>query len=350
MQSPRRSFRTRELATLAEARHEGPDLLIETAGSLNSSEPASIAFVRAGSNYEEAANAAAAALCVPDDFPRGDARCLLVHPNPRWVFALALQLLAADEESPVGVHPTAVVADDVELGDEVSVGPLTVIESGVRIGAGTRIGAQCYLGARVSIGRGARIDPRAVIYRDSVLGDGVRLLSGAVVGADGFGFEAHEGRLLRLEHIGHTEIGDGAEIGANACIDRGTTGTTRIGPQVKIDNLVQIGHNCEIGAGSLIAGQSGIAGSTRLGRGVILGGDCAVRDHVTVGDGAVVGGRSAIAQDVPAGARVSGTPARAHQETLREMLALGRLPDLLREFQQLKNRVAELEERDHRPS
>ncbi|MEZ6195694.1 MAG: UDP-3-O-(3-hydroxymyristoyl)glucosamine N-acyltransferase [Planctomycetota bacterium] len=333
-----RAFRLADLAEATGAVLDGDDVLVRSAAGLDEADETGIAFVRKGSPPEAARASRAGALCVPPDFEL-EGRALLRHANPRWVFAVALRMLAPEASVSPGVHPSAVVADDVELGEGVSIGAFSVISEGVRIGPGTIVGPQVFIGPHVTIGAACRLDPRAVVYRDCRLGDRVTLFAGAVIGCDGFGFEAHEGRIMRLEHIGNTVIGDDVEIGANSCVDRGTTGSTRVDAHAKLDNLVMIGHNCQIGAGTLIAGQTGIAGSTRVGRGVIIGGDCSLRDHVTIGDGATIGGRSAVGGDIPAGATVSGTPAKDHRDNLREMMALPRLPELLKEVRRLRSEL-----------
>ncbi|MCB1282591.1 MAG: UDP-3-O-(3-hydroxymyristoyl)glucosamine N-acyltransferase, partial [Salinibacterium sp.] len=260
----------------------------------------------------------------------------LRHDNPRWVFAQALRLLAAESSIDPGIHPTAVVDTRARVDASAQVGPHAVIGAGVRVGARTRMGPHVVLEADVIVGDDCRLDSHAVVYRECQIGNRVTLFAGAVIGCDGFGFEAWEGKILRLEHIGITVLGDDVEIGAGSHVDRGTTGRTVVGAGTKIDNQVMIGHNCQIGRSCLIAGQTGLAGSCIVEDGVIIGGDCSVADHSLIGAGARIAGRTAVHGRVPAGAVWSGYPGRSHDDEMREVAALRRLPALLKEFRAMR--------------
>jgi UDP-3-O-[3-hydroxymyristoyl] glucosamine N-acyltransferase len=169
--------------------------------------------------------------------------------------------------------------------------------------------------------------------------------AGSVLGTDGFGYRWDGARHAKLPHIGTVIVEDDVEIGSCVCIDRAKVGATRIGRGTKIDNLVQIAHNCVIGPHCILAGQVGIAGSVTLGAGVMMGGSTSVRDHVKVGDNAMVAACSAVAEDIPAKARVSGTPAIPHRQALREIAALHRLPDLINDFHKLQHELEQLKSR-----
>jgi UDP-3-O-[3-hydroxymyristoyl] glucosamine N-acyltransferase len=206
----------------------------------------------------------------------------------------------------VALHAGVVIGDDVTLGDDCDLYPNVVVRE------------------RVSIGR------RVAIH------------AGSVIGSDGFGYNWDGQKHAKVPQIGTVVIEDDVEIGSCVCIDRAKFGATRIGQGTKIDNLVQVGHNVQIGPHSIIVGQTGIAGSARLGTGVVLGGQTAVRDHITIGDGAVVAARSAIANSIPAKTTVSGMPALPHRQTLREQAALRHLPELRVELRKLQEEIAQL--------
>ena len=242
-----------------------------------------------------------------------------------------------------GIDPSAVVAADAHVDGSASIGALSVVEAGAHIGAGVRLYPLVYVGAGVEIGDGSIIYPH-VTLRDGVrLGRRVIVHPGAVLGADGFGYAFHDGAHRKIPQVGGVRVEDDVEIGANTTIDRATFGDTVVGRGTKIDNLVQLGHNVEVGEHCIIVSQVGVSGSSRLGRGVVLAGQVGVADHVTIGDGALIGGRSGIAADVAPGEKLLGTPARPILQAKRIMLAEGKLPELLQRVRALEQRLQALE-------
>jgi UDP-3-O-[3-hydroxymyristoyl] glucosamine N-acyltransferase len=215
------------------------------------------------------------------------------------------------------VHPSAVVDPTATVGENTFIGPLVSVGRGATIGANCRLEAQCHVGDYAIVGDGSRLHPRSVVMDHCELGKRVELHPGAVIGADGFRFEVIRGRLTKVPQVGRVVIGDDAEIGANTTIDRAGLAETRVGARTKIDNQVQIGHNCEIGSDCVIVAQVGIAGSCKLGRGVMIGGASSVKDHVTIGNGVKIGGRSGVQHDLPDGAEVIGNPAISIREYAR---------------------------------
>ena len=226
----------------------------------------------------------------------------------------------------------------------VDIHPTAVIDSTAIIGNGTRIGAGCYLGPKVVLAENVTIYPNVTILDECTIGKNTVIWSGAVVrerchigndcilhpnctiGADGFGFRPDpEKGLVKIPQIGNVILGNGVEIGANTCVDRGKFSSTVLGDGCKIDNLIQIGHNCKLGMFSIMAGQSGLAGSVTLGNGVLIGGSASITDHVTIGDGSIIGGGSGVTKDVPAGKTLLGYPAIDARDALRQWAILKRL-------------------------
>jgi UDP-3-O-[3-hydroxymyristoyl] glucosamine N-acyltransferase len=243
----------------------------------------------------------------------------------------------------IGISPQANIGDTAELARDVDVHPGATVAENVRVGAGStimsgaRILSGCVLGCDVTVG------PGAVLYENTIVGDRVVFHAGAVIGSFGFGFHTVEGRHQRAPQLGHVEIGADVEIGANTTIDRGTYGATIIGEGTKIDNLVQIAHNCRIGKHNLICAQVGIAGSTTTGDYVVMGGQAGVRDHIHIGNRAMLSAMAGVSNDVPEGAVMLGIPATPQREQKLRLAALAKLPEMRKEFKALMSRIEQLE-------
>ncbi|MBI5070091.1 MAG: UDP-3-O-(3-hydroxymyristoyl)glucosamine N-acyltransferase [Deltaproteobacteria bacterium] len=290
---------------------------------------------------------ASAVVVEPDEAP-APGRSLLRVANPYLAFAKASTLFhpartpVAGIDSRASVHASARVDGSAEVmalasvGAGASVGPRTILFPGVVLGEGVRVGADCI------------VYPNVVVREGCTVGDRVILQPGCVLGADGFGFafdpqgEGAGPRHYKVPQAGVVVVEDDVEIGANTCIDRATLGVTRVGRGTKVDNLVQLGHNVEVGPLSIVCGQVGIAGSTKLGMGVVLGGQAGLVGHLHIGDGAKFGAQCGVMHDVEAGAIMGGTPGRPHAEWLKIEAALGKLPELLKRVRQLEKELAKL--------
>ncbi len=286
----------------------------------------------------------AGAVVVPEDFPAIAGPVLIRSPESRKAFFHAAESFVPRSEIQ-GIHRTAVIDRLAALGEDVAVGACAVLAAGVRIGDRCIIGPGCYLGPGVSLGSDCVIEANVTIHRDSTLGERCIVHSGSVIGGDGFGFTWDGKAHRKVPQLGRVVIDDDVDIGCNCCVDRATLGVTRIRRGTKIDNLVQVAHNTDIGAHVILISQAGVAGSSTLGAGAVIAGQVAVSDHVNIGAGARVGGQSGVTKDVPAGAAVFGTPARPIKDTLRELAALAQLPGLLKQIRHQEQELALLRAR-----
>ncbi len=294
---------------------------LDTAGS------GELAFANSRRALRDAQSSSAGCLLVPLEFPNPGGRTLIRAKDPRAACAKVIPWLHPVPQPPRGIHPAALIGADCDIAAGVSIGPLCVVGDGVRIGSGSVL----YPGVHVY--PGVEIGERAVIH------------SGAVIGADGFGFVFEDGRYSKFPQVGRVVIGNDVEIGANCTIDRAALGVTSIGDGSKLDNLVHIAHNCRIGRHVVIAAQTGLAGGTVIEDYAVIGGQVGMGDNVTVKSGAVVGsGAGILSSKVLRGGEVWwGTPARPLKEYLETLANVGRLPQLRREVEELRRRLEELE-------
>lgn len=309
--------------------------------TLESAAESDVAFVARAHFKSQVAESRAGLILVPKDAQVSDPRAVAV-PNV-WKSVLALLEHFHPMPAPAGIiHPTAIVPDSCTIGERVDIGAYAVLGEGVRVGTGSRIGAHAIIGEDTVIGSHAILHPRVTIADRCVVGDRVILHSGVVIGSDGFRYEVIDRMPTKIPQVGIVVIEDDVEIGANTTIDRASFWQTRIGTRTKIDNLVQVGHNCEIGSDCLIVSQVGIAGSVKIGRGVILAGQTGVGDNLTIGDGARLAARSGVHSNVPAGVDMAGAPIMDARLWMRLVGVLKRLPDL---YDRLKPILREYEDR-----
>ncbi len=267
----------------------------------------------------------------------------LVCGDPKRALGQLLQIFAPPAEPrPAGVDHRAAVDDTAEVDPEAWIGPFAYVGPGATVGQGSRVEPFTYVGPDATVGRDCVLGPGATLMGGCQVGHGVILGPGAVVGHHGFGYWQDDNGWHRVPSQGTVTIGDGAEIGANACVDRGTLGATSVEQGVKMDNLVQVGHNSVVRQRALLCGQVGLAGSVRLDPGAILAGQVGVADHRTVGEGARVGAGSGVAHDVPAGQDVSGYPAVEHGTWLRSSAAFPRLGELMQRLRRLEKRLEKM--------
>jgi UDP-3-O-[3-hydroxymyristoyl] glucosamine N-acyltransferase len=322
---------------------DGAETAIVGVNDLRSAGPAEISFL-GNAKYEPLARVsrAGAILVSAADAEKLSGTRIRVE-SPSAAFAQICRLFAPEPIRPApGIHPTAVIASDVVLGEGVSIQPHAVICAGARIGAGTIVGANSFIGEETVVGENCHLYPFVTLRERSVLGARVIIHSGAVIGGDGFGYTFENGRHVKIEHSGHVQIDDDVEIGANTTIDRARFGKTHIGEGTKIDNLVMIAHNVVVGPHSIIVAQAGISGSTTLGRYVTLAGQVGVAGHLHLGDRATLTAQSGINKDVPAGAVLSGHHALPMRESLKLEALTRRLPELVARLKSLEDKVRSL--------
>jgi UDP-3-O-[3-hydroxymyristoyl] glucosamine N-acyltransferase len=325
-------MRLDDLAARLGCRLEGPgDMEITGVAGMDEATPNQITFLANRKYRAKLGSTRAAAVILGMDEP-APARAALRSENPYLAFARALELFTAAPKPVAGIHPTAVIASGAKIGRNPSIGPYVVIEEDVELGD------DCVIKSFVVVYRGAKIGNRflahahAVVRENVFIGDDVILQNGAVVGGDGFGFARQaDGSYYKIVQSGTVVVENGVEIQSNACVDRATVGETRLRRGVKVDNLVQVGHSCDVGENTLLCGQAGLAGSTRLGRGVVLAGQVGVAGHLTIGDGVIATAQSGIPADVESGKIVSGYPAIDNAQWLKCSAVFNRLPEVYAE-------------------
>ncbi len=287
----------------------------------------------------------ASAVIVPHDIPSAKGLNFIRSENPYYTFMKAVVLFHPPEPlAKPGIHATAVIGKNVQLGENVSVGPYVVIGDHSQIGSDSVLLPHAVLGKSVRVGHHCTLHAH-VSLRDGVqIGNFVIIHDGAVAGSDGFGFAPESGKYYKIPQIGTVVIEDFVEIGANTTIDRATLGETRICEGVKLDNLIQIAHNCTIGAHTVIAAQTGVSGSTKIGHHVRIGGQTGFAGHLSIGNYTAIGAQSGITKSVPEKQFFFGTPAKPHREEFRIHGALKRLPGLIKEIKVIKNKIQQLEQ------
>jgi UDP-3-O-[3-hydroxymyristoyl] glucosamine N-acyltransferase len=334
------TFTLQELATMFDGELVGdPALKITGAASLAEATAEEISFF-ANRKYAGALRKTrASAVFVPSDFSEAIPAAQIRVSNPTKAFEQVVLKLAPNPIAfEAGVHPSAIVNPTAQLGERVSIQPHAVIEAAARIGDGTVIGTGSYIGHETIIGPACVIYPRVTIRERTHLGSRVIIHSGAVIGADGFGFEVVDGRQEKIQQLGIVQIDDDVEIGANTAIDRARFGRTWIQQGVKIDNLVQIAHNVVVGKNSIIVAQTGISGSTRVGERVTMAGQVGVVGHVEIADGTVIAAQSGVSKSIPGGVWF-GYPAVPIAEAKQQIAWLHRLGKLFARVKEIEKKL-----------
>ncbi|MBU0486048.1 MAG: UDP-3-O-(3-hydroxymyristoyl)glucosamine N-acyltransferase [Proteobacteria bacterium] len=334
------SKRVSELAEMVHGEFVGSmDPEIFGLDDIESSGPGQISFITDHKRIDQLSQTSASAVIVPMFVERADKPLIRVR-NPYLAAAVVHNFFLVKPFGANGIDQLASIGRDCTIPAEVSIGPMVVIGDRVRLGRRVSIGAGVVIGSDVLIDDDTFLHPNVTVLNGCLLGKRVIIHSGTVIGSDGYGYVVDDsGHHLKRPQVGFVQIDDDVEIGANSCVDRATFGKTWIKRGVKIDNLVQVAHNVEIGEDSLLVSQAGVAGSSTLGRGVVLAGQVAVNGHIKLGDGVIAGGKAGIAGDQPAGAVVAGFPAIPQKKWLRASIAFAKLPDLISEVRDLRRKV-----------
>jgi UDP-3-O-[3-hydroxymyristoyl] glucosamine N-acyltransferase len=334
------SFTLRQLAELVNGQVNGDGaLVISAARTLTEAQPGDISFVENDKHATQLHTTQASAIVVPTAMATNGKPVIRVSDPLAAFVTIVRHMQGVVELPPHGIDARASVHATAKIGAEPSILPLAVI------GENTIIGARCKIHSGVVIGRNCRLGddvvlyPNCVLYDGTILGNRVIVHGNAVLGADGFGYRFHNGTHVKVPQLGHVEIGDDVEIGACTTIDRGTFRATRVGHGTKIDNLVQIGHNCQIGRHNLLISQIGLAGSCDTGDYVVIAGQAGIVDHVTIGTGAVIGAKAGVTKDVPAGQRFLGAPATPERDQKRILMSLEKLPEMRKDMKKIKQQL-----------
>jgi UDP-3-O-[3-hydroxymyristoyl] glucosamine N-acyltransferase len=345
-----------EIAKHVSGRVIGDDsLVINRIADLQTAGPGELAYVDAEKSFEKAKSSDATCLLVTESFITASTRseesgqCLIVVARPKLAFALAADLLQPPERREPFVHPTSVISDTADVALTAQVGPHVTIGDNVRIGVNATLEAGVVVGANVTIGADCTLHPNVVLYEGVTLGDRVILHAGVCIGADGFGYVRDDMGYHKFPQVGTVVVEDDVEIGAYSCVDRAALGRTRIGRGTKLDNLVHVGHNCDIGEHVVIAAQTGISGSVTIEDDCVIGGQVGFGDHIHVQSGAVIGSKAGV---LPGKIVRSGTwwgiPIQPLDQYKRLNAHINRLPELREEVRELRRRLTELEQEINR--
>jgi UDP-3-O-[3-hydroxymyristoyl] glucosamine N-acyltransferase len=332
-------YTTAEIAKLI-----GGEVVGDGSASLKSFAPAEraqagdLTFAENEDFFARAEQSAATAIIADQRF--SSAKKILIRvPNARVAFAKALALFFPEQRFAAGIHPTAVVAKSATVDPTAHVGPHCAIGERVQVGANSVLQGGNFVGDDSKLGDEANLFPNVTIYPRTEIGNRVRIHAGTVIGSDGFGYVLDNGVHRKVPQIGNVVIGDDVEIGSNVSVDRGALGSTVIGRGTKIDNLVQIAHNVEIGEHCIVIAQVGISGSSKLGRYVILAGQVGIAGHLKIGNQVTVAAQSGVMHNIPDGEKWLGAPAQPDKQTKRQMIAIQHLPDLLKRVAALEKKI-----------
>ncbi|MEM7261117.1 MAG: UDP-3-O-(3-hydroxymyristoyl)glucosamine N-acyltransferase [Planctomycetota bacterium] len=321
---------------------------IDAVRPLDTAGPRELAFISAElRRTPDLSSCHAGALIVSSEFDRGSAPseiALLRVPETKLAWARAIELLHPEPEPPFdGVSSDATVDPEAQVGEGARIAPYCFVAAGAKIGARTVLYPGCFVGPHAEIGEDCLLHPGVTVYAASRIGNRCILHSGSVIGSDGFGYALGPMGAYKVPHRGGCILEDQCEIGANTTIDRGALDDTVVKTGTKLDNLVQIAHNCHVGPHAFFASQAGIAGSASVGMGVQVGGQAGLGGHIEIGDGSRVGGKAGVHHDLPPGSRVLGSPAMEQRQAARVFAAMPKLPELRAQVNALEKRIAELE-------
>lgn len=297
-----------------------------------------LTFAENAEYLQTAEKSAATAIIAGKDVIKAD-KILIRVGDPRVAFARAMEIFFPEPPAEAGIHSSAVIAASAQVDPSAQIGPHCTIGERVKVGARCILEPGVVVGNDAVLGEGTKLFPNVTIYARSQIGKRARIHAGAVIGSDGFGYVFDSGVHRKVPQIGNVVIGDDVEIGSNTSVDRGALGSTVIGQGAKIDNLVQVAHNVEVGAYSILCAQVGIAGSTKLGNFCVLAGQVGLAGHIKIGNQVTIGSKSGVMNNIPDGGRWLGIPARPDKQAKRMLIAMERLPDLLKKVAEWERKL-----------
>jgi UDP-3-O-[3-hydroxymyristoyl] glucosamine N-acyltransferase len=330
----------RQLADLVHGEISGDgETSIHAARSLSEARRGDITFVEDEKHASQLHSSHASAAVIPKSLCTNGLPTIRVADPLSAFVTIVRHMHGRAEPQPHGIDPLASVHPTAKVGPDASVHPFAVIAEGTVIGARCRIHAGVVIGRFCRIGDDVTLYPNAVLYEGTVLGNRVIVHANAVLGADGFGYRLHDGKHVKVPQLGSVELGDDVEIGVGTAVDRGTFQATRIGEGTKIDNLVQIAHNCSVGKHNLLVSQMGMAGSSTTGDYVVVAGQVGIVGHVNIGSHVMIGAQAGVTKDVPAGQQMLGSPATPVREQKRILVSMEKLPEIRRDLRRIKQHL-----------
>ena len=336
-----------QIAQLINGVVEGnPSTVITQAGKIESAGPDDVSFLANPKYLNHIYDTQAGIVIVGKDviFEKPLNTTVIRHPMPYYGFCIVLDTYFNPHQDRQGIHPTAIVAASAQIGENVFIGPYAVVEDNAVISDGAQLYAHVFVGANAKVGKKSIFYPGVHLYAECIVGNNCIVHAGTAIGSDGFGFApTPDGTYAKIPQIGNVIVEDNVEIGANCCLDRATMGSTIIRKGVKLDNLVQIAHNAEIGENTVIAGLSGVAGSTKVGKGCVIGAQVGIVGHITIADGTQIGGQSGIPKSIKEpNQQFIGSPAMPLKEAFKSQVLQRNLPALEERVRELERIIKEL--------
>jgi UDP-3-O-[3-hydroxymyristoyl] glucosamine N-acyltransferase len=334
-------YTTQEIAKVIGGQVIGDaNAVLKSFATIENAEAGDLTFAETGEFFNRAEQSAATAIIADKRFT-SDRKTIIQVPDARVAFAKAMALFFPEKPFPAGIHPTAVIATSAKIDPSAHIGPHCVIGERVSIGARSVLQAGNYVGDDSKLGEDVNLFPQVTVYALCDIRNRVRIHANSVIGADGFGYVLDGAVHLKVPQIGNVIIHEDVELGAGVTIDRGALGSTVIGKGTKIDNLVQIGHNVQVGEGCLLIAQVGIAGSSKLGNYVVLAGQVGMAGHLKIGNQVVVGAKSGVMHNISDGEKWLGIPAQPIGDMKRQLIAMTKLPELLKRVAELEKKLGE---------
>lgn len=314
-----------------------PDIKISGISDLINAKSSDVSFILS-SKYLDSALSSACRVIISDSFEQIQDKTIIKVENVKVAYIKAINIFYPNEIVKGNISKNSSIASSVKLGKDIFIDDFVVVKDGTQIGDGAYISSGSFIGKNCVIGKNVKIFSNVSVYDETIIGDETIIHSGVVIGADGFGFIEDNGAIIKIPQIGNVKIGKNVEIGANTTIDRASFGATVIDDDVKIDNLVQIAHNVKIGKGTIIAAQTGIAGSTKIGKYCLIAGQVGFVDHLVIGDFVKIGAQAGVAKDLPDKSEVTGSPARPVKELRKAEAYMMRLEELFKKVREIYNK------------